>query len=64
MAEPEFAFEEDELEEEEDVVLLSEEEVFGEPRSKKGNKLFNAIPSEKLLKMENDDDIIDYFLTH
>lgn len=48
----------------EDIIILSNEAVPKEIGFKKGNKLFNTIPDEKLKNMNDDDDIIDYFLEH
>lgn len=59
----EFYIEEDEdHDEDEDVILLSNDPIPKEIGVKKGNKLFNAIPDSKLKEMQDDDDIIDYFL--
>lgn len=57
----------DELEEE-DVVILSNDaipqEIGIKVGTKKGNKLFNSIPDSKLKEMQDDDDIIDFFLSN
>jgi hypothetical protein len=46
------------------VILLSDEQIPRELGIKKGNKLFNAIPDAQLKNMQDDDDIIDYFLNN
>jgi hypothetical protein len=45
-----------------DIVVLSNDPIPRELGVKKGNKLFNAIPEKELKEMQDDDDIIDYFL--
>lgn len=60
----EYYIEEDEPEDDEDVIILSNEAIPREIGVKKGNKLFNTIPDSKLKDMHDDDDIIDYFLNN
>ena len=45
-------------------MFLSDEPIPQElgVKAGRGGKLFKTIPTNKLLEMENDDDIIDYFL--
>lgn len=60
----EEGFDEEEDVEDEDVVLLTNEAIPREIGVKKGRRLFNDIPDQKLREMEDDDDIIDYFLNN
>jgi hypothetical protein len=45
-------------------MILSNDPIPKELGIKKGKRLFNAISNKDLSNMNDDDDIIDYFLTH